>query len=119
MSEINGWLADVHLAQNVPKVPSPAVLFQTKAKYKNLIEQIEQKSNIIDTIQCDGNSLCEMLKRIHLSDSEIALTKQIKNFSEKWKNIAEIAQRHYASLQDASNSYGEFKGFVRQINRNA
>lgn len=110
MSDINGWLADVQLTQTVPKVCSPAALFKTKAKYKDLIEQIEQKSDVIESIQLDGNSLCEMLKRIQLSDSEIALTKQIKNFSDKWNNIAEVAQRHYALLQDASRSYGEFKG---------
>ncbi|XP_065223364.1 dystrophin, isoforms A/C/F/G/H-like isoform X4 [Planococcus citri] len=116
MSEINGWLADIQLAQNVPKVCSPAALFQTKAKYKALIEQIERKCKIIATIKSDGNLLCEMLKRSHLSDSEIALTKQIKNFSDKWNNIAEIAQRHHTLLQDASKSYGEFKVLMAQEN---
>lgn len=56
-----------------------------------------------------------MLKQSNLSDSEIALIKQIKNFSDKWKNITDVIQHQCAMLHDASKSYGEFKG--RYLNR--
>lgn len=55
MSEINCWLSELESAQNVPQVASAGALFQTKAKYRNLKEQIEQKSKTIEEIQTNGS----------------------------------------------------------------
>lgn len=55
MSEINYWLSEVESAQNISQVASPGALFQTKAKYKNLKDQIDVKSKTIEEIQANGN----------------------------------------------------------------
>lgn len=57
MSNINDWLNEMEDTQNLPQLPSPGSLFQTKAKFKKLKEQVDRQLIVFTEIKTDGKEL--------------------------------------------------------------
>ena len=48
----------------------------------------------------------------NLTETENTLKQQTEAFVEKWVKITNVVRHQFKTLEDASKSYGEFKGLL-------
>ena len=57
MGALESWMQELEVARNFPEVATPGALFQTKAKYKKLKEQMDRRVKTVEEIMRDGNCI--------------------------------------------------------------